>query len=191
MASEIIANKKGVQGPVTIQMFLFVIVAFLAIVFLGLYVFVFDLITSNIGVDIDVGNVNLQNITNQTLGQLNIALGLNADILGVILLLMMAVMMILNGFFLGRGNSRLWLIGDIFILVFVFILAVYIAQIYDVFINSTTLLDVYINDLPRSSKFILNLPIYVATIGALIMIVSYSAINEVSRGQANVLGFEQ
>lgn len=184
-------NKRGIQGPVTIQMFLFVIVAFLAIIFLGLYVFVFDLVTTNIGIDVDVGQVNLQDVTNQTLGKLNIALGLNADILGVILLLMMAVMMILNGFFLGRENSRLWIIGDIFILVFVFILSVYIAQIYSTFINSTTLLDVYINDLPKSSKFILNLPIYIATIGALIMIVSYSAINETQRGQANVLGFEQ
>ncbi|KKM64849.1 hypothetical protein LCGC14_1497210 [marine sediment metagenome] len=184
-------NKKGVQGPVTIQMFLFVVVAFLVIVFLGIYVFVFDLVTTNIGVDIDVGQVNLQNITNSTLGQLNIALGLNADILGIILLLMMSVVMILNGFFLGRGNSRLWIIGDIFILVFVFILSVYIAQIYDTFINATTLLDVYINDLPKSSTFILNLPTYVATIGALIMIVSYSAISEARRGEANVLGFEQ
>jgi len=92
---------------------------------------------------------------------------------------------------LGRGNSRLWIVGDIFILVFVFIFAVYIAQIYDTFINATTLLDVFIDDLPKSSTFILNLPIYVATIGALIMIVSYTAIGEANRGQANVLGFEQ
>lgn len=185
-------NKKGVQGPVTIQMFLFVIVAFFVILFLGLYVFVFDLLTTNLAIDIDVGQVNLGNVTNQTLGQLNVALGNNADILGMVVLLMMVVMMLLNGFLLGRGNSRLWIVGDIFILVFVFIFAVYISQIYDTFINSTTLLDdVFINTLSKSSKFILNLPIYVATIGALIMIVSYAAINEVQRGQANVLGFEQ
>jgi len=184
-------NKKGVQGPVTIQLFLFIIVAFLAIVFLGIYVFAFNTITDNIGVDVDVGNVNLQNITNSTLGQINVALSLNADILGIILLLMMAVLMILNGFLLGRGNSRLWIVGDIFILVFVFIFSIYISQIYDTFINSTTLLDVFINDLPNSSTFILNLPIYIATIGALIMIVSYAAINDAKRGEANVLGFEQ
>ncbi len=184
-------NKKGVQGPVTIQMFLFVIIAFFAILFLGLYVFAFDLVTDNLAVDVDVGQVNLKNVTDSTMGQLNIALGLNADILGIVILLMMAVMMILNGFLLGRGNSRLWIVGDIFILIFVFIFAVYIAQVYETFINATTLLDVYINDLPKSSTFILNLPIYVATIGALIMIVSYSAINELNRGQSNVLGFEQ
>ena len=184
-------NKKGVQGPVTIQLFFFVIIAFLGIVFWGLYVFAFDTITSNIAVDVDVGNVNLKNVTDSTMGQINVALGLNADILGVIVLLMMSVMMMLNGFFLGKNNSRLWIVGDIFIIVFVFIMAVYVAQVYDTFINSTTLLDVFINDLPKSSKFILNLPIYVATIGVLIMIVSYSAINNTQRGQSNVLGFEQ
>ncbi len=184
-------NKKGVQGPVTIQMFLFVIVAFLAIIFLGIYVFAFDLITSNLAIDVDVGQVNLKNVTDSTLGQLNVALGLNADILGVVLLLGMAMMMIINGFFLGMNNSRLWIVGDIFILVFVFIFSVYIAQVYDTFINATSVLDVYINDLPKSSKFILNLPIYIASIGALIMVVSYSAINQMQRGQANVLGFEQ
>jgi len=95
-------NKKGVQGPVTIQMFLFVIVAFFVILFLGLYVFVFDTVTTNIGVDVDVGNVNLKNVTDSTLGQLNIALGLNADILGIILLLGMVMMMLLNGVFFGK-----------------------------------------------------------------------------------------
>ena len=184
-------NKKGVQGPVTIQMFLFVFVALFIIMGLGLYVFAFNLITENIGVDVDVGQVNLKNVTDSTLGKINVALGLNADILGVIILLMMSVMMMLNGFFLGRGNSRLWIVGDIFILVFVFILSVYIAQIYSILINASPILSVFIDDLPKSSTFILNLPIYTATIGALIMIVSYAAINERGRGQANVLGFEQ
>ncbi len=184
-------NKKGVQGPVTIQMFLFVIIAFLAIVFWGIYIFAFDTITTNIGVDVDVGAVNLQAVTNSTLGQINTALVANGDILGIILLLSMVMMMLLNGFFLGRENSRLWIVGDIFILVFVFIFAVYIAQIYDIFINAAPILDVFIDDLPKSSTFILNLPIYVATIGALIMIISYSAISESKRGESNVLGFEQ
>ena len=184
-------NKKAVQGPVTIQMFLFLFAAFFLILFLGLYVFAFNLVNDNLSVDIEVGQVNLKNVTDSTFGQINTALTNNADILGMVLLLMMSVMMMINGFFLGRDNSKLWIIGDIFILIFVFILSVYIAQIYDTFINATTTLDVFINDLPKSSKFIINLPIYVATIGALIMIVSYSAINSREEGQPDVLGFSQ
>ena len=184
-------SKKGVQGPVTIQMFLFVIMAFFAILFLGLYVFVFDLVTTNLAIDVDVGNVNLKNVTDSTMGKLNLALGLNADILGLSILLGMVMMMLLNGVLLSQGNSKLWIIGDIFILVFVFIFAVYIAQVYDIFINAAPILDVYINDMPKSSKFILALPTLVATIGSLIMIISYAAIGDVGRGQPNVLGFEQ
>lgn len=186
-------NKKGVQGPVTIQMFLYVLVTLFVVIFLGIYLYAFNLINDNLGIDVEVGNVNLQNVTADTFGQINSAFTTNADILGIVILLIMSVAMMLNGFFLGRDNSKLWIVGDIFIIVFVFILAVYVAQIYDTFLTGIAsipaLESVYIDDLSKSSKFILNLPIYVATIGALIMIISYSQLNSKESGGANVLGF--
>ena len=105
----------------------------------------------------------------------------------------MAVGMMLNGFFLGRDNSKLWIVGDIFLLLGIFILSVYISIVYDQFITATAsvpdLEGVFVDDLAKSSKFVLNLPIYVATIGALIMIISYSQLGKRESGGEDVLGF--
>ena len=186
-------NKKAVQGPVTVQLMLFVIVAFLAIIFLGIYLFTFNLVNDNLGQNITVGAVNLQNATAQTFGQMNTAFINTVDIFGVGILLMMVIVMLLNGFLLGQDNSKLWIIGDIFIIVFAFIMAVYVSQIYEVFITGISIFpafeSIYIDDLAKSSKFILNLPIYIATIGALIMIISYSQLGNNESGGQNVLGF--
>jgi len=186
-------NKKGVQGPVTIQLFLYVIVAMLAIIFLGVGLYSFNLINDNLGIDLEIGNVNLQNVTADTFGQINSAFTTNADILGITLLLAMSIAMMLNGFFLGRDNSKLWIIGDIFIILFVFILAVYISQVFDSFLTGIAITpdleSIYIDDLSKSSKFILNLPMFVATIGALIMIISYSQLANRKSGGENILGF--
>lgn len=182
-------NRKGIQGPVTIMLFIFIFAAFFLILFLGIGLFGFNLVNEQLDQNITIGQVNLQTVNLQTFGALSVAFATNADILGIAVLLGMSLFMISIGFFLGRDNSKIWIVADIFILIFAFILAVYISQIYDLFINATDVLDVYIEDLPRSSKFILNLPGLVATIGALIMIVSYSEIAKRKGTETNVLGF--
>ena len=163
-------NKKGLS---VLPMFIYVFFVFFTILFLGIGVMVFDLIYTNIALDVEVGQVNLKNITDQTLGKLNTGLLTSADTIGIILILGMALLMIMNGAFFGERNT-LWIPIDILVMVFVFILSVYLSQVYDILINSSTLLSVFIDDIPKSSTFVLNLPTFVATIGALIMIFTYA-----------------
>ncbi len=179
-----IQNKKGMA---TIGIFIFIFAAFFIAIFLGITLFIFNQINDVLDIDVDVGQVNLKDINAQTFGQINTGFINNADIIGMMILLSMCLLMILNGFFLGSKFPKLFFILDIFILVFVFITAVYLSQTYEIFINSTSVLDLYINDIPNTSKFILNLPLIVGTLGALIMIFSYSGLNK-ERGDLNVQG---
>lgn len=175
------------QATAMVGIMMYIFLTFFAILFLGLYVFGFSLISDQLNTDVDVGQVNLRDANQQTFGALSDALVLNADILGIVILLGMTLVMILNGYFTAGRHNILWLVIDFFVLIFAFILSVYIAQVYDLVINSTALLDVYINSMPKSSKFILNLPIIVSTVGALTMVATYAPIRK-SRA-TNVLGF--
>ena len=79
--------------------------------------------------------------------------------------------------YIFRGEfPQLFIIIDVILIVFAYILAVYISNTYELLINATPSLDVFITFLSPPSKFILNLPKFVAIIGAIIMIVSYSVI---------------
>lgn len=179
-------NKKGLA---TVNMFLYVFGVFFGIVFLGIIVFIFTQVTTVLRTDIDVGQVNLKNVTDDSLGKITDGLADNADNLGIMLILGMALMMIMNGYYFGSRNNKIWLVIDFFILIFVFILAVYMSQTYETLINSTTLLsEIFIDTIPKASKFVLNLPSIVATLGALIMIFSYAGINR-DEEAPNVLNF--
>ena len=166
-------NKKGLS---TVNILLFLFFAFLIVIFLGLYVFVFNTITTNLEIDQVFGQVNLKNVTELTLGQLNDGLLGSADLLGYTIIFGMILLMLVNAYFTRGKYNILFIIIDMVILVFAYILSVYLTDTYSTYINSTTLLNVYANYMPLSSKFILNLPHIVGIIGALIMILSYSNI---------------
>lgn len=155
-------------------------------IFLGLTIYGFNLATNTIGQDVEVGQVNLQNITNQTLGRINTAFVTNADSIGILMLLGMCFMMILNGYFFGKDNPKLFLVVDIFLLALFFIPSIYVSQAYSTFINSSTVFqNTFITIIPKVSKFMLNLPVIVGAVGIITMIVSYAGI---SRGTAELTG---
>ena len=179
-------DKKGLG---LFQIFSFLFLAFFVAIFLGIYLWIFVLMDSSLDLDIDVGNVNLKEINNQTFGKIVEEFKGAADNMGMALILGMALLMILNGYYFGP-KSKLWFSVDILILVFAFILAVYLASTYSTFINSSSLLtETYINDLSKTSSFVLQLPIYVSTLGFLIMIVTYAGIRKRKEEEPNVLGY--
>lgn len=179
-------NKKAMA---VFPLFLFIFAVFFIALFLGIGLFIFNQVNDVFDQDVDVGKVNLQDINNLTFGKMNTGFIDNADLIGIMLLLMMSVLMIMNGFFIGSKYPKLFMVIDILILVFIFIASVYISQIYETFINSTVILDLYINDLPHTSTFVLNLPLIIGTLGALIMVFSYSGIARQKGGEPNVSGF--
>ena len=168
-------NKKGSN---IIQMFIFVFVAFFIAVFLGIALLSFNLIDDALDQDVEMGQVNLADINDLTFGKINLGFVANADTIGIIILLGMCLLMILNGYFFGSKYPKFFLALDILILVFVFMVSVYLSQVYELFIDSAALFDLFKDDIPKTSKFILNLPAIIGTLGALIMIVSYSGLKK-------------
>ena len=168
----ILQNKKGLT---TISLFLFVFAALLIIIFLGIAVFMFNTISTNLDIDEDFGQVNLKDVNALTFGRINQAFLDSADYIGFTILFSLVLLMFLNAYFLRGEYPRLFLIIDIVLLVFAYILSVYISETYSLLINSTSLLsNIYINMMPKSSAFILNLPNIIGIIGCIIMILSYS-----------------
>lgn len=180
-------NKKG---SAVIWGFVIIFAALLVAIFLGVIVYVFSQINSVLSEDVDIGQVNLKNVTATTFGQISSGMVANADTIGVILLFGMCLLMILNGFFFGSKSIKLFFIVDIFLLALFFIPAVYVSQVYETFINSATVLQsTFINTIPKTSKFMLNLPVIVGTVGVLAMILSYIGIKKDDDEEPNVLGY--
>ena len=166
-------NKKGVS---TINLMLVVCFCFFVIVLLGIAGFFFNTLTVNIAQNVEVGSVNLGVVTNQTIGQINRGLQENLDVYGIILLFSMVMGMFMIAFLTRGQYPRLMIIIDFLLLIFAYVLAVYIANTYEILINAASILDVWLVDMPKSSTFILNLPGIVAIVGVVTMILSYMAL---------------
>ncbi len=176
------------KGSSVIGMFLFAFAVFLFMIFFGIAIWSFSLIDDALDQDVDVGQVNLRDVNDDTFGALTQAMLDQADAFALIFILGTVVVMLLNAHLFGDSN-KLWIPIDMLILIFVFILSVYFSQVYEIFINADVLLSaIYVDQLPKSSTMLLNLPAIIATIGALLMIVTYVKVNK-EEGQTNVLGF--
>lgn len=183
-------NKKG---STVIWSFVIIFVALLFSIFLGIIVYTFNTTNTVLSQDVDIGQVNLQNVTATTFGQINTGMINNADTIGIIFLFGMILLMIINGYFIGGKLPKLFFIIDIFLLALFFIPSIYVSQIYETFIYSTDLFESTFTDIiPKVSKFMLNLPIIIGTAGIITMIVSYAALRKEDRTEgdgANVLGY--
>lgn len=174
--------------PLMYYVFIFLLIALT----IGILVIIFVAVDDSLDVDIAVGQVNLREVNNQTIGQVRDGFEQQADNIGLGIIFGTVLVMLFSALFFSKNDSKLWIIIDIFVLVFAFILAVYVAQTYDVLISSTSYLDTFINDIPNTSKFILNLPLYVGSAGVLMMILSYAGIKRRDRTEERgeeVLGF--
>jgi len=183
-------NKKGSS---VVWALVIIFVSLLMAIFLGIAVYSFNIVNDVLDQDVDIGQVNLGNVTRQTFGQINTGIINNADTIGVVFLLGMCLMMILNGYYIGSKNPKLFFVVDIFLLALFFIPSIYVSQIYETFISSSTVFsNTFINVIPKTSKFMLNLPVIIASVGIITMILSYAGIrrdDELRGGEVNVLGY--
>lgn len=181
------------RGSAVVPAFLIMFVALLFAIFLGLTVYSFSIINDVLSQDVNIGQVNLAEVTGYTFGQITTGMLNNADTIGVIFLIGMLLLMMMNGYYVASKNPKLFFIIDIFLLALFFIPAIYISQIYDTFIQSSTVFQsTFIDTIPKVSKFLLNLPVILATTGIITMILSYSGIrkdDQTGGDGANVLGY--
>jgi len=167
-------NLKDKRGITTIGIFTFIFTILVWIILLGVYVLIFNLTTTNLAIDVDMGQVNLKEVVDSTMGQLNTAFLNRADTIGYIIIFGLVLNMFVNAYLFRGKFPRLFAIVDIILLVFAYIVAVYVSNSYETLINATSDLSVYIDNLFKSSTFILKLPTFVSIIGVIIMILSYA-----------------
>lgn len=167
-------NKKGSS----IGIVFFIIVASLIIIILaGVGIYSYDQIVGGLlDKNVMVGQVNLTNATQQTMGQLNNSLLQNANIYSVILIFGMFLGMMTAGFLMRARYPKILFVVDILIMVFVYILAVYIANAYETVLGSIPFSSYYSTYLGTGSSLVLRLPLISIIAGAITIILSYSTL---------------
>jgi len=180
------------KGSSMVWGFVIIFVSLLLAVFLGITVYTFNIVNNTLAQDVEIGQVNLKNVTGTTFGQINTGIINNADTIGIMLLLGMLMLMIFNGYYMGSNNPKLFIVVDIFILALFFIPSIYVSQIYNTFITSSTVFQTTFTDIiPKTSRFLLNLPTIIGITGIITMVLTYAGIKkDGSQGEGvNVLGY--
>lgn len=184
--SKKIGDRKGIATLSLIQIICYSLVV--AIV-MGVFVFTFGWVDFALDRDIDLGQVNLGELHNDTTGKIISGFQDKADDIGIIIIFAMIILMLVNAYFTGDRYPVLFIVIDIFLIIFAFILAIYVAQVYQVLSTASSTLDVFINDIPNTSKFVLGLPFIVPVVGGLIIILSYAKLKKDRGEEMNVLEY--
>ncbi len=169
---------KNKKGQISILGFLgiFLVIAY-AIVMLVVLSIVFFM-NQSLDQDIDIGQVNLKTINSQTFGVFADSILDNADWWGIALIFGMIMGLFLSSYLLRDRFPRFGIILDIFIIFGMFFFSLYLSDFYNTLIQalSTTSLTFLEDNIPRTSSFLLNLPIWTVVIGVIMMVLFHSGI---------------
>lgn len=157
-----IENKKGQ----TTEVITFIIVAFISVLFIGLWIYAFGLISDSfIGLNTFAGDVNLSEAAQNTFGQLNDAFKTQADYLALAILFGMILEIFIMNYF-TRSHPILFLVHLILTIVAI-ILSVYLSNIYETLLVGQPFSTVLISNMRITSSIMLNLPIWATVVGLL------------------------
>ena len=186
-------NLNNKKGQSTIFMILLLVALFLMLILL----FVGGVVTSKINTALDknisLGNVNLATENAKTFGKFNEMFVVNADWWGMSLIFGMVLGLFLSAYFM-RGLLPKWgIIIDIFIILTMFIAALYISSSYSLLLEEFAAIDeTFLEDYAtKTSMFMINLPIFVVIIGVVMMILFHSSIPKRTEERIQEGGFLQ
>lgn len=168
-------NKKAQS---TIMMIIMVIALFFSVILLLVVGITSVSINTALDQDVDMGQVNLAEVNADTFGKFNEMVVINADWWGISLIFGMIIGLFLSSYVV-RGKFPKWgIILDIFIIIFVFLVSLYISSTYQILIDALAAADItFLEDYAiKTSMFTLNLPIFVVIIGVIMMILFHSSI---------------
>lgn len=166
------------RGQMTIFIFILIVVA----LFLVILLFAGGLITVKINQaldkDLEIGQVNLQTINNQTFGVFTSMYTNNADWWGLSVIFGMIGGLFLSSYFLRNTSPKWGLVLDIFIILVAFLTSLYISSTYGILMDALSSAgETFMEDYtPKTAMFILNLPIFVTIIGVVMMFLFHSSI---------------
>ena len=150
-------------------------------------------INEALDINISAGQVNLAEANADTWGKFTEMYVTSADWWGISLIFGMVFGLFLSAYFV-RGSFPKWgLILDLFIILFAFILSLYLSSAYQEVVDIFASIDeTFLEDtIPKTSMFILNLPIFVPIIGVVMMILFHSSIPRKSGENIQQGGFLQ
>ncbi len=169
---------KTKKGVATANIFPFIILAFIAILVFGIFLYTYNAITNsflNSGVEM-AGQVNLTNATQNTMGKINTAMLNQANLISIIFLFAIVFAMFIIAYLTRDKSPAIFFVLDLLIIIFAYILAVYISNSYETILNSIPFQSIFISNLNLATTFLLQLPKITVIVGVITMIISYSAI---------------
>lgn len=168
-------NKRGQMTIFLIIGIVMVLVGVVLLILLGISTKYFN---SAFDVDIEAGAVNLRTVNSQSIGQFYLMVFNNADFWGICLIFGMVLGLLASAYFVRNSWPKIGAILDIGIIFLAFILSLYIRYVYAEIATALNNAgeNFAITYLPKTSFFILNMPIFVAIIGVAIMILFHSGI---------------
>jgi hypothetical protein len=167
-------NKKGVT---TLALIAIIFIAFFLIILLAIVSYsvgIFDRQISKL--DINLGNFSLNETYQEAMHpSMNVLEVTAPKMISIGVLIGMVLLMLIIGVKV-ESKSNLWILLDIIILIIAEILAVYIKGLFqNTIMNlSPELYQIFITTLSESSKWILNMPTIIPTVGVLIIIATYA-----------------
>ena len=178
MIASILTLKKNKRGQITMFIFFGIILVMGIIFYLLVWGIAVGKINSALNQNVSIGQVNLAQINADTIGKYNLMILNSADFMGVASIFGMILGLFLASY-VTRGMLPKWgIILDIFIIISVFIFSVYMSQTYSKLIGAlATANEPFLEQtIPKTSMFILNLPIFVVVIGVVMLVLFYSSI---------------
>jgi len=166
------------RGQSTIFMIILVIGLFFGVMLLLVGGLVTTEINKALDQDIELGAVNLAEVNANTFGKFNEMVVINADWWGISLIFGMIFGLFLSSYILRNRFPKWAMILDIFIILFVFFISLYMSAIYQTLLDSLASAGItFLEDhVIKTSMFFLNLPIFIVVIGVIMMILFHSSI---------------
>lgn len=180
--------KDNKRGQTTIFIFVLLIGLFASVIILLVGGIASVKINNALSQNITIGNVDLGTINSQTFGIFTSTYLNSADWWGIAAIFGMIIGLFLSSY-ITRGTYPKWgIVLDIFIIVTIFIFSLYMKSTYQVLLDALagageTFLEDYA---PKTSLFMLNLPIFTVIIGVIMMVVFHSSIPRKSE-ETNVI----
>ena len=167
-------NKKG---QMTIWMFLLIIGVFIFAILIFIGGLTIIKIDESLDQDIQIGQVNLQDVNDDTFGIYSDTFVNSADWWGISVIFGMVLGLFLSSFIL-RGRLPKWaVVLDIFIILAAFLVSLYISSAYSTLLEALAAAgEPFLETVtPKTSMFIVNLPVFTVIIGVVMMMLFHAS----------------
>lgn len=172
------------KGNAIFGIFIIIGVILSFLIGLGLFAYVTNMTnTALMSVEGDVGQVDFQDAVEKTWGKFNTGFINALNWWGIALIFGLFFGLIAVAYFTRDKKPLLFFILDIFLIYLAFLLAGYIADVYETLIMIDEFSTIFVQEMNLASKLMLNLPIITTIFGAIIMIISYIGLPKTSEEQ--------